>query len=68
LYALAFLHEHVSTYGERPPLTPSPDEVRVRAYFLWQAAGWPPGDGVGFWLAAEWELRYGPTFEMVRVA
>jgi hypothetical protein len=55
---------HANTYGERPPITP--DAVRVRAYFLWEAAGRPPGDGVAFWLTAECELR-APMFEMVLV-
>jgi hypothetical protein len=58
--------EHVDAYGERPVASPSPAEVRVRAYYLWEAAGRPPGDGVRFWLAAEQELRHAPTFEMVR--
>jgi DUF2934 family protein len=34
----------------------SPDEIRDRAYFLWEEAGRPDGDGVQFWLAAEREL------------
>ena len=59
--------EHVNTYGSRPPSAVSPDEVRTRAYFLWEAAGCPQGDGVRFWLAAERELRLAPTFEMVQV-
>jgi hypothetical protein len=45
----------------------SADEIRLRAYFLWEENGWPPGDGVQFWLAAERELRHAPTFEMVCV-
>ena len=55
--------------GEKPmdgrPITPamagrqpvSMDEVRLRAYLRWEAAGRPPGDGVRFWLDAERELR-----------
>jgi hypothetical protein len=31
------------------------DQVRQRAYELWEEAGRPPGDGVEFWLAAEEE-------------
>lgn len=57
--------EHVSTYVPRPAIVPPPEEVRVRAYFLWEAAGRPFGDGVSFWLAAERELRHAPTFEMI---
>ena len=34
------------------------DEVRVRAYHLWEAAGWPASNGVEFWLKAERELRF----------
>jgi hypothetical protein len=34
----------------------SPDEVRVRAYQMWEKAGKPGGDGVNFWVAAEQEL------------
>src|SRR5262245_12044052 len=59
--------EHVNTYGERPAVAPDPEAVRVRAYFLWEEAGRPPGDGVQFWLAAERELRNRPTFAMVLV-
>jgi hypothetical protein len=36
---------------------PTDEEIRVRAYYLWEAAGRPAGDGVAFWLAAERELR-----------
>ncbi|RMF42129.1 MAG: DUF2934 domain-containing protein [Planctomycetota bacterium] len=32
------------------------DVVRELAYFKWEAAGCPCGDGVEFWLAAEAEL------------
>lgn len=32
-------------------------ELRVRAYLKWEAAGKPTGDGIGFWLAAERELK-----------
>ena len=35
------------------------DEVRVRAYGKWVAAGRPEGDGVNFWLEAERELLRG---------
>lgn len=59
--------EHASTYGPRPAVIPAVECIRVRAHFLWEAGGCPPGDGVRFWLAAERELRQAPTFEMVRV-
>jgi hypothetical protein len=35
----------------------SQDAVRLRAYFKWQAAGRPEGDGIAFWLQAERELQ-----------
>ncbi len=31
--------------------------VRELAYFKWEAAGFPEGDGFDFWLEAEKELR-----------
>jgi class 3 adenylate cyclase len=33
--------------------------IRLRAYFKWEGAGRPEGDGVLFWLDAEKELRAG---------
>ena len=36
---------------------PADEAVRARAYSLWEAAGYPEGDGVEFWLRAEQELR-----------
>ncbi len=35
----------------------SDDVIRFNAYLKWEAAGKPEGAGVGFWLAAERELR-----------
>jgi hypothetical protein len=32
------------------------DDIRLRAYSKWEAAGKPDGDGSRFWLAAEEEL------------
>jgi hypothetical protein len=43
-----------------PPLvatTIQPDEIRMRAYLKWEAAGRPCGDGMRFWLEAERELN-----------
>jgi hypothetical protein len=42
-------------------IRPAPDEdqIRVRAYSLWEEAGRPEGDGMQFWLVAEQELGYG---------
>jgi hypothetical protein len=36
---------------------PTEEAVRSRAYALWEAAGFPEGDGVEFWLRAEQELN-----------
>jgi hypothetical protein len=43
---------------------PTEDEIRVLAYHKWALAGKPQGDGAGFWLEAERELRQcaRPTF------
>jgi hypothetical protein len=59
--------EHVNRYGEQPVRHPTPEAIRVRAYFLWEAADRPGGDGVEFWLRAEEELRCEKTFAMERV-
>jgi hypothetical protein len=40
--------------------TPSPDEIRLRAYLLWESAGKPSGNEGGFWLQAEHELTSNP--------
>lgn len=37
-----------------PPI-PADDQIRARAYFLWEEAGCPECDGVQFWLEAEKE-------------
>jgi hypothetical protein len=60
--------EHANVYGHRPVVEPAVEYVRTRAYFLWEAARCPPGDGVCFWLAAEQALRHEPTFELVNIA
>jgi len=52
---------------EVEPVSPTPparrpvsaDEIRLRAYLSWEAAGKPPGDDVIFWLKAEKELLQG---------
>lgn len=36
---------------------PSQESVREKAYYLWQKAGSPPGDGAEFWFQAEQELN-----------
>jgi hypothetical protein len=35
------------------------DQIRLRAYQLWESGGKPQGDGIGFWLKAERELNGG---------
>jgi hypothetical protein len=35
------------------------EKIRERAYYKWEAAGCPCGDGVQFWLQAEAELSAG---------
>jgi hypothetical protein len=40
-----------------PKLLVSDEEVRTRAYHLWEAAGRPETDGKEFWYQAERELR-----------
>lgn len=34
-------------------------QVRELAYHKWEEAGYPPGDGVNFWLEAEAEMKKG---------
>lgn len=41
------------TYAAR---IPAEEEVREKAYLLWEEAGKPEGDGVEFWVRAEQEL------------
>lgn len=41
----------------RPGGQPTEDEVRARAFALWEQAGRPDGDGAEFWYIAENELR-----------
>jgi hypothetical protein len=37
----------------------SEEDIRLAAYFKWEAAGRPTGDGRDFWAEAEMELRKG---------
>lgn len=39
------------------PAGPSFDEIKDRAYAMWEAAGKPEGDDQRFWYEAELELR-----------
>jgi hypothetical protein len=42
---------------KRPGGQPTEDEIRARAFALWEQAGRPEGDGTEFWYRAENELR-----------
>jgi hypothetical protein len=39
---------------------PNEEEVRERAYLLWEGAGRPEGDGVDVWVQAEQPLLESP--------
>jgi hypothetical protein len=41
------------TYAAR---IPTEEEIREKAYTLWEEAGRPDGDGIEFWVRAEQEL------------
>jgi Protein of unknown function (DUF2934) len=45
--------------GEPAARKAQPEDIRLRAYLKWMAAGRPAGDGVKFWLEAEQELLRG---------
>lgn len=47
---------------------PNEDAVRELAYYKWAAAGYPPSDGVSFWLEAENELADKPAKKATKVA
>jgi Protein of unknown function (DUF2934) len=47
----------MGAYEPAPSASLVPEEmIRPYAYQRWEAAGWPPGDGVQFWLEAERQL------------
>ncbi len=48
--------EHVPSPGNGQHVTE--EEVQLRAYQKWEAAGKPGGDGIGYWLDAERELLH----------
>jgi hypothetical protein len=57
------LDVRISTVAEvapvRPAKTVNDEDIRLRAYQEWEAAGKPSGDGVRFWLEAERQLQAG---------
>jgi hypothetical protein len=49
-----------SAAHSKPKTLPvSEEDIRLAAYFKWEAAGRPAGDGGSFWAEAEMELRKG---------
>lgn len=45
-------------YGEiYPAKTLTEEEIREKAYLLWEEAGRPEGDGIEFWVRAERESK-----------
>jgi hypothetical protein len=42
----------------RPGGHPTENDIRTRAFSLWEQAGCPQCDGVEFWLRAEQELKH----------
>ena len=44
------------TLGAKPPVI-SEEDIRIRAYQLWESAGRPHGQDQQLWLQAEKELR-----------
>jgi hypothetical protein len=45
--------------AQQPAKAVTAEDIWLRAYLLWEAAGRPEGDGIRFWLEAEQELRQG---------
>jgi hypothetical protein len=48
---------HAVAQSPAAPRQATDEQIRLLAYFKWAAAGYPPGDGVAFWLQAERELN-----------
>ena len=49
------LKQEVSRDNQQSSPEPDCEKIREAAYYKWEAAGRPCGDGVEFWLAAEVE-------------
>jgi hypothetical protein len=47
--------------GQTQPVDEFDMGIRELAYFKWEAAGFPEGDGFDFWLEAEREIRANRT-------
>jgi hypothetical protein len=55
-----FLHAIKNMLGSNEiDFQPQEDDVRERAYILWEEAGRPESDGIEFWLKAESEILEG---------
>ena len=50
-------HETERQPCQEQPLTEFNMAIRELAYYKWEAAGFPPGDGFDFWLEAEREVK-----------
>jgi hypothetical protein len=50
------VRETVPEEPERQIPVPTKEEIRNRAFRIWEFAGKPDGDGVQFWLEAEQDL------------
>jgi len=48
--------EQLSATSESETENQCEDLIREKAYLLWEAAGYPAGDGTNFWLQAEQAL------------
>jgi len=55
------------TTNEVPTIEQCQQNVRERAYQLWETAGYPEGDGVDFFLQAEQELYGSPVQNGYRI-
>jgi hypothetical protein len=53
----AFIEELRERLQRRLASRRSRQEIRARAYELWEQSGWPPGRDLEFWLQAERELK-----------
>ncbi|WP_165066701.1 DUF2934 domain-containing protein [Paludisphaera rhizosphaerae] len=51
-HAEPFVMLYRGEHWSKTPSRPTDDQIRRRAYELWQAAGSPPSDGREFWIAA----------------
>jgi predicted nucleic-acid-binding Zn-ribbon protein len=58
---------HRNEYEEDSVIPPSTEQIRLRAYLLWETAGCPSDESLRFWRAAEEELRPRKSFEMIQV-